>query len=79
MSARTSGAEHLGALPAEPEIDRIDDALWHLQIEARRVAQLVTQHGLSATQRRELQRTLAVLRTATEWRPERERAREPAL
>lgn len=78
MSARTdmTDAKRLDTLPDEPEIDPIDDALWHLQIETRRVAQLVAQHGLDRAQRRELQRALAVLRAAAEWQPARER--EPA-
>jgi hypothetical protein len=66
-------------LPEEPQIDPVDDALWHLQGEARRVAQLVARHGLDAAQRRELQRALAVLRTAADWQPARLHETEPAL
>jgi hypothetical protein len=81
MSARNTmtDAERLGSFVEEPEIDPIDDALWHLQIEARRVAQLAAEHGLNPAQRRDLQRALAVLRAAAEWQPARERAEEPAL
>jgi hypothetical protein len=83
MSARikstlTESADH-NALPEEPVIDPIDDALWHLQIEARRVAQLVAQHGLDPAQQRDLQRSLAVLRAAADWQPAREREAAPAL
>jgi len=81
MSARTamSDAERLETLPEEPQTDPIDDALWHLQIEARRVAQLVAEHGLDHAQRRDLERSLAVLRAVAEWQPSRERETEPAL
>jgi hypothetical protein len=83
MSARAKSsvgdAGRHDALPAAPAIDPIDDALWHLQVEARRVAQLVARHGLDAAQRRELQRALAVLRAAAEWQPVRIREAEPAL
>ena len=83
MSARNTmtDAKRLDSYLDEPEIDPIDDALWHLQIEARRVAQLVAEHGLDTAQRRDLQRALAVLRAAAGWQPacERERAEEPAL
>lgn len=74
MSARTdmTEAKRLDMLPDEPEIDPIDDALWHLQIEARRVAQLVAEHGLDRAQRRELLHALAVVRAAAEWQPARE-------
>jgi hypothetical protein len=67
---------------SEPQIDPIDDALWHLQIEARRLAQFVQKHELNAAQRRDLERSLAVLRTAIEWQPARKRSTaeaEPAL
>lgn len=67
---------------SEPQIDPIDDALWHLQIEARRLAQFVQKHELNAAQRRDLERSLAVLRAAIEWQPARKRSTaeaEPAL
>jgi hypothetical protein len=79
MSARTMSDDRLDALPEEPEVDAIDDALWHLQIEARRLAQLVARHGLGTAQRHELQRALALLRDAAQRQPMRERAVEPAL
>jgi len=62
----------------EPVVDPIDDALWHLQIEARRVAQLVAEHGLDPAQRRDLQRAMAVLRAAVEWQSAPAREPEPA-
>ncbi|HEX2116994.1 MAG TPA: hypothetical protein VHM01_21530 [Alphaproteobacteria bacterium] len=77
-STLTEGAGH-DALLEEPAIDAIDDALWHLQIEARRVAQLVAERGLDPAQRRDLQRALAVLRAAADWQPARTREPEPAL
>lgn len=79
MSARakTSEAERLDGVPDEPEINPVDDVLWHLQIEARRLAKLVAEHGLDTAQRRDLQRSLAVLRGAAER--QRERETEPAL
>ena len=66
-------------LPEEPAVDPIDDALWHLHFEACRLAQLVAQHGIGPAQRRDLRRSLAVLRDAAEWQPARERETEPAL
>jgi len=83
MSARikstpTEVPDH-NALAEEPVIDPIDDALWHLQIEVRRVAQLVAEQGLDPAQRRDLQRSLAVLRAAADWQPAQTREREPAL
>ena len=77
-SSRAEAPRH-ETLPDEPAIAPIDDALWHLQIEARRVAQLVAQRGLDPAQRRDLQRSLAVLRAAAEWQPARERETAPAL
>jgi hypothetical protein len=81
MSARTktSEAERLDSVPEEPEINPVDDVLWHLQIEARRLAKLVAEHGLDTAQRRDLQRSLAVLHAAAEPQPARERETEPAL
>jgi hypothetical protein len=82
MSARSSktDAEALDTLPEDPVIDPIDDALWHLQIEARRVAKLAAERGLGPAQRRDLRRTLAVLRAVAEWQPARQRDEvEPAL
>lgn len=67
----------------EPQIDPIDDALWHLQIEARRVAQLVRERPLTQEQRRDLARSIAALRAAMELDPSRQQRStaepEPAL
>lgn len=81
MSARAdmNDARRLSTLPEEPDIDPIDDALWHLQIEVQRIAQLAARHGLEPAQRRELERSLAVLRAAVGWQPARAREAEPAL
>jgi hypothetical protein len=81
MSARFTAADarRLDALPEEPQIDPIDDALWHLQIEVRRLTQLVAERGLDDAQRSELQRAVTVLRAAAAWRPARPREAEPAL
>jgi hypothetical protein len=82
MSARTKStmteAQRRDA-PEEPEINPVDDALWHLQIEIRRVARLVGRHGLDPAQRRDLQRALAALRAAADWQPAQPREVEPAL
>ena len=72
-------AQRIESLPEEPEINPVDDALWHLQIEARRLAKLIATHGLDNAQRRDLRRSLAVLRGAAERQPARERETEPAL
>lgn len=80
MSVRTTtDAQRIEGLPDEPEINQIDDALWHLQIEARRLAKLAAEHGLNDAQRRDMRRSLAVLRAAAEWQPAPERETEPAL
>jgi hypothetical protein len=80
MSARTmTDTQRIESLPEEPEINPIDDALWHLQIEARRLTKLVAKHGLDAAQRRDLRRSLAVLRAAAELQSVRDRETEPAL
>jgi hypothetical protein len=79
MSARTKSTAAEACRDTLPEVDPIDDALWHLQTEVRRVAQLVDQHGLNSAQRRELQRALAILRGAAEWQATRSRETEPAV
>lgn len=81
MSARANmnDARRLSTLPEEPDVDPIDDALWHLQVEVRRIAQLAERHGFDPAQRRELERSLAVLHAAAGWQPARAREAEPAL
>jgi hypothetical protein len=74
MSARAKSAmadatchDDLPRNADEPQVSPIDDALWHLQIEARRLARLVHEQRLNAAQRRDLERSIAVLRAAIEW------------